>query len=367
MKKHASIIVGLLLLASCKNSTNNKANAPVEPSALNPGSDVVAHEVPDAGAVQLAPAPMIASDPLGLPPTPSPDHNPTTANKVALGQLLFFETSLSSDGETSCATCHLPAIGWASHEALSVTAAGRRNQRHTPSLWNVAYHDAYYWDGRAEPLEAMLLGHWKGQLGSDPEAKTAALVISRQYAAHFKRSFSDAPSRHRSAEALASFVRTLRSGNSAWDRHEAGDRSAASADAIAGAELFGGKAGCAVCHAPPLYTDMRYYSFHLADSPTNPDLGRFQVSKTPADRGAFRTPTLRGVSETAPYFHNGSVATLEAVLKVKTDILRLQLTAVERSQILAYLEALTGDASAPAFQGDSVPGSPAANGARKAK
>ncbi|MCP4445445.1 MAG: cytochrome-c peroxidase [Myxococcales bacterium] len=319
-----------------KNGVSEVARVPAK------GEDAAVVDVADAATLVLPAAPPLARTPLGLPASPSPDYNPTTAEKVALGALLFRETALSSSGEMSCASCHEPSHNFSSDAPFNKTAAGTHNQRHTPTLSNVAYHQEFYWDGRTKPLEAHIIGHWQGQLGLSPAEATASLALKPTYRAHFQRAFRSDGDKDRAAEALASYVRTLLGGNSAWDRYEAGDASAVSAMAIAGAAIFNQRAGCATCHAPPLYTDLEYHNLGLPQSDA-PDVGREGHTQVLTDRGSFKTPSLRGVSQSAPYFHNGSASTLLQVLEHKESQGSPRLSTKERSQLLAFLDALTSE------------------------
>jgi cytochrome c peroxidase len=299
------------------------------------------------GEVVLPPAPPVPPAPAGLPETPSPADNPTTAEKVVLGELLFFDPRLAGDGKLACASCHDPDRGWGDGQARSTTASGKTNRRHTPTLVNVGYEREYFWDGRVDRLEEMIDANWQGQMSADPRKVAAALAGSPIYVAHFKRAFNDAPTPESITWALAAFVRTLRSGDSPWDRHEAGVAGAVTPEVIAGAELFRSKAQCGTCHPPPLYTD---HAFHALVGDPARDPGRETATGNPRDRGAFRTPTVRGAADHAPYFHDGSAASLEAAIEVLltagvpvpgTPPTPIHLTPDERTQLLAFVRALT--------------------------
>ena len=266
--------------------------------------------------VVLPPAPSVPPPPPGLPATPSPPHTPTTPEKVALGELLFFDPRLSASGEMSCASCHDPAAGFAHGVRRSRTQSGSTNRRHTPSLWNAGYASAWFWDGSADTLEGAIDSNWRGQMAPDPFAVSAALHANPTYRAHFERAFDDLASPDRIAEALAAYVRTLRSGDAPWDRYERGDEAAVSEAAVRGFRLFSGRAQCAVCHPPPLYSDRRYHRTGARgpDSPADP--GRYRVTGDASDRGALRTPSLRGIVHTGPYFHDGSAETLEEAVRI---------------------------------------------------
>ncbi|MBL4635014.1 MAG: cytochrome-c peroxidase [Kofleriaceae bacterium] len=303
--------------------------------ATTPGA-----EIADAGLPTLPKAPALPKVPSGLPDTPSPDYNPTTANKVALGRLLFSDSQLAAaESGFSCGSCHQESKGFASGISIDKTASGTLNQRHTPTLRNIGYHTEFYWDGRTKPLESHILGHWMGQLGLDPKEATAVIAADPAYRAHFLRAFGGKPSPDRAAEAIASYLRTIRTGDSAWDKYEAGQADAVSADAIAGALIFNERAGCATCHQPPLYTDLGYHSIKAVNR-SAADVGRFGTSSIAADKGAFKTPSLRALATSAPYFHNGGAANLGEVLDAKEASGSPRLSPIERRQLLAFLQAL---------------------------
>jgi len=305
----------------CRSRTERPADqtgeAGTRPAAPGPEGAATASAAPSRdGAdrpevVSLAPAPPLAPAPRGLPPVPSPPHNRTTAEKVELGRILFFDPRLSVSGKTSCASCHQPERGWSDGAARARTDSGEPNLRHSPSLYNVGYGQEWAWDGGMPTLEALVLSHWKGQLGGTP------------------------------AEALGSFVRTIASGDSAWDRHEAEIAGAVSPDVVRGFEVFARKAGCATCHPPPLYSDLDYHRRAGAAKAADADPGRMRVTANPRDQGAFKTPGLRGLALTAPYFHDGSASTLEAAVDIELARGQAPITSAERSHLLAFLRALS--------------------------
>jgi len=337
--RRAALLLALLAACSSKSSGGDDHQPKTTPTP----ETAQAGDAAPAGEVQLPPAPPVARAPLGLPATPSPSYNPTTPAKVALGRKLFFDVQLSAAGTMACAHCHDPQHGWGDPRRLSETAGGKLNLRHAPALANVAYAHELYWDGRVKPLEALILANWKGQMGANPDAIARRLGEDRLYEAHFRRAFDSAPTGDHTVEALAAFVRTIRSGDAPWDRYENGDRNAVGPDVVAGAALFRGKAQCGVCHPPPMYTDQQYYAVGVGDPARDP--GRMIVTGSQADRGAFRTPTLRGAAESGPYFHDGSAPTLEAVvdhfLGGASGREPIVLTPDERAQLLAFVRALT--------------------------
>lgn len=316
------------------------------------------NEPSSAEDVSVPEAPPIPDAPLGLDAlaTPTPDNNPNSPEKVALGELLFFDTRLSDNGEFACVTCHLPAKAWTDGKALSTKADGKDNKRHSPTMYNVGFASDWYWDGRKDTLEGQILAAWTGQMGATPEAVVAKLERVSEYRVRFNRSFNQGPTAENIPMALASFLRVkLRAGDSTWDHYQAGEERAVTEDVVKGYAIFTGKAACALCHAPPLFTDMAYHNVGIGYRPGDTaDEGRFAVSKTEAEKGAFKTPGLRGVELSAPYFHDGSVATLEEAVDfmlagghrdgnpaIDPRLKPVTLTDDERAQLLAFLKALT--------------------------
>jgi cytochrome c peroxidase len=336
----AIALAALAAAGACKGdkaATSGKQRPAADHKPAPPPADEVARE--DRVREELPAAPEVPPAPRGLPPTPSPDHNPTTAEKVELGKLLFFEPRLSLGGTMSCASCHQPEHGFASPEKRSKIARGQLNLRHTPSLYNTAYQQTWAWDGNMPILEALVLSHWRGQLGASLEQVAADLPRAPGYAARFARAFDgDSATRDHVIEALAAFVRTIRSGDAPWDRHEAGEQGAVGADAIAGFKVFSERAGCATCHTPPLYTDGQFHNRGVGDES---DPGRARVTADSRHTGAFKTPALRGLVETAPYFHDGSAATLEAAVDHELARSERPLSPEERRQLIAFVRALS--------------------------
>ncbi len=289
-----------------------------------------------------------------LPPMQVPPDNPQTPAKAALGKQLFVDTRLSGSGKTACQTCHYRHLGWTDALPLSRRDDGTVNTRHTPTLYNVGHQSVWYWDGRAATLEGQIAAAWRAQTGADPAKVAALLNTVPGYRSQFQAVFGEQATPDNIVKALASFMRTLNSDHSPWDRYEAGDKSAVPAAAVAGQALFAGKAGCIACHAPPLYGNSTFFNIGLEHGKEKPDPGRFNVTRNEADRGAFKTPTLRSVALSAPYFHDGSARTLrEAVVYMasggkpdpnKSPLLTdKRLTDTEIDQIVAFLTALTSD------------------------
>jgi cytochrome c peroxidase len=291
----------------------------------------------------------IPAVPAGLPPLPT-DHAPT-AEQIALGQLLFFDPRLAADGTTACSGCHLPARGWSGDEPHSQTAAGKPNLRRAPALVNLAWQRELGWDGRGASRIEFLATHVAGQLGQPLERGLARLLGSATYQAYFARADQGGDAVTIAATALWAFVATRYAGNAPWDRYEAGDTAAVPAPAIAGYQLFNGRAQCATCHAPPLYTDLGFHRLGLIEAP---DEGRGRVDA--AQAGAFKTPSLRDAAQRAPQFHDGSAADLDAAIGWHLDggrgqkadpsvidpaLVIVTLTPDERAALVAFVRALS--------------------------
>jgi cytochrome c peroxidase len=309
-------------------------------------------EVPEPVTVEASAPDTVATRPSLLPPMTHPEDNPATPEKIALGKQLFVDPRLSGSGQNACQACHYRHLGWADGRVLSPKDNGELNTRHTPSLYNVGYQTAWYWDGRATSLEGQILAAWKAQTNADPEQVAAVIQGIPEYAAQFDAVFGGAATPDTIVKALAAYLRTKNSDNSPWDRYEMGQTQAVTPDAVAGYELFVGKAGCAACHAPPFYGNSTFYNIGLEHGKENPDPGRFKVTENEADRGAFKTPSLRSVALTAPYFHDGSSPTLEQAVRYmasggnpdpnKSELLvDRALSDAEIVQLLAFLRALT--------------------------
>jgi cytochrome c peroxidase len=243
---------------------------------------------------------------------PSPD-NPVTLAKAELGMTLFFDPRLSSTGKMSCATCHPPEQAWADGLRFSPKSDGSMNTRNTPSVYNVGYLTKLYWDGRTEPLEVNVRAAWTGQMGADPDAIGRKLTEVAGYRPMFEAAFGGEATGDRIVQALASFLRLLRTGDSPFDRWQAGNQIAVPNEAKEGWEIFRGRGACIQCHVPFLFTDGSFHNTGVGMAAENPDLGRGKFDQTLI--GAFKTPSLREVANTAPYFHDGSVATLEEAVR----------------------------------------------------
>ena len=285
----------------------------------------------------------------GLPEMERPDSYSDA--KVALGKKLFFDERLSSDGSMSCRSCHKHELGWTDGQRFSRKVNGELNTRNSPSLYNVGYQPYFYWDGRAPTLEKNVEAAWKGHMGGDPEAMAKKLAEIPAYESEFEKAFDGkGPSGDRMVEALAHFVRSLQAGGTAFDEYMKGDKSAISEDAQKGFLLFVGKAGCATCHTPHLYTNFNFHNVGIGSQDEEPDVGRGKIDEKKI--GAFKVPSLRAIELTAPYFHNGSVGELREAVELMASggidnphkdplILDRTLDEAEIDQLVAFLKSLT--------------------------
>ena len=357
------------------------------------------------------PAPLPHGGPaLGLPPLPNTAGGAATPAQIALGHKLFMDRRLSSNNTLSCAMCHVPEQGFAAVElGTSVGLEGRSLRRNAPTLLNVAYVGSLFHDGRAPSLEAQA---WAPLLNpiemgnAGPDAVLARIGELADYAGLFEAAFGGAgPQRDNLATALAAYERTLVSGNSRFDRWRYGkEKDALTAAEQAGFAVFAGKGHCIACHtvgerdalfsdarfhntglgwarsqpdpgrryqvrlAPGVYTEVTEQSLVNVSGTRQEDLGRFEVTKIPAERWAYRTPSLRNVAITGPYMHDGSLATLEAVVAYYQRggidnpgkdalVTRLALSDEEQRHLVAFLRTLTGDnAAALAVQARAAAG-----------
>ncbi len=295
--------------------------------------------------------------PLGLDAyLPIPEENPLTPEKIALGRKLFFDRRLSRDGTTACATCHDPRRAFTDGQVLSTGVFGRKGSRNVPTLLNRAYGSAFFWDGRAPTLEVQALQPIQHRNEMDMTMDEVLLRLRREtsYGRLFRRAFSREANGEDLARALASYLRTILAGNAPVDRYLSGERGALSEQARRGLALFRGKANCAACHLGPNFTDEHFHNTGVAWRGGQwLDPGRFAVTGREADRGAFKTPTLREIALTAPYMHDGSIPALEQVIDfydrggnpnphLDPELRSLHLTAEEKQDLAELLRNLSG-------------------------
>jgi cytochrome c peroxidase len=286
-----------------------------------------------------------------------PADNPLTTAKVELGKKLYFDPRLSADGSVSCARCHKPEHGFADDTPFSDGVKGQLGDRNSPTVLNRLYSKAQFWDGRAASLEEQALGPVQNpvEMASSLPLMVSSLAKIAAYKPDFQKAFgSEEITADRVGKAIASFERTLLSGNSAFDRFQAGDTSAISESAKRGFAVFMSKGNCAQCHPLPNFTDEEYHNLGVGMNKPNPDLGRYKVTKNEEDKGAFKTPTLRDVANTGPYLRDGSGETIEAVValvgrgggcnpNLDPKVKPLRLTKKEQADLVEFLKTLTGE------------------------
>lgn len=280
----------------------------------------------------------------GTQPKVPPD-NPLRAESAEFGRRLFFDKQLSRDGTVSCATCHDPKRGFADDQKLARGIQGRVGERHTPSLIARGFGQSQFWDGRTTTLEEQVTQPITNPKEMDMTVEQAVERLRSVYASLSPKSL---------AYALATYVRTIRSENSPFDRFLRGDERAIGAGAREGFRLFRDKARCYICHAGDHFTDELFHNTGVAWTGRRlRDEGRAAVTGKRYHRGAFKTPTLREVALTAPYMHDGSIATLEQVVEfydrggkanphLDENIQPLRLSAEEKRAIVAFLRTLSG-------------------------
>ena len=284
-----------------------------------------------------------------------PEDNPMTSEKVALGRQLFFDKRLSADGSRSCYSCHVCEKGLTDGLPTAIGALNKKLTRSSPTLWNIGYHSEFYWDGRSGSLEKQAMAAWKGgNMGADVEVATARISAAVGYQAQFKKVFGGEITPERIVQAISAFERTIISGNTPFDQWRAGDETAVSDEVKKGYEVFK-KLECDKCHDGVLFTDMQYHNVGIGMDAAKPDVGRFKVTEKEEDMGAFKTPTLRDIAKSGPYFHNGSVATLEEAVGLmigggkpnkyldRTNLKKRKATDAEKKDLIAFLGSLTNN------------------------
>ncbi len=300
-----------------------------------------------------------------------PVDNTTTPERVALGQRLFFDTHLSSDRSTACATCHDPAKGWSDGLPTAHGLNGKVLRRASPTVLNAAYNPLQMWDGRFVSLEEQVLGPMRSpdEMNTDIPGLVRFLRSDPVYQAQFARAYPQMPIDEQSvARAIAAFERTLLVTDTRFDRWLAGEPNVLSAAELRGLQVFmdPARGNCEVCHSAPNFTDNGFHNIGLASfGASDADPGRFAKKPVRSMQGAFKTPSLRGVTDTAPYFHDGSAATLRDVIEhyarggdVKTNLSPnlkpLQLSTQEKDDLLAFLQSLAAPQRLAVMQASTV-------------
>jgi cytochrome c peroxidase len=302
---------------------------------------------------QQAPAPPPLRTPLGLPElAAAPEER--ADELAALGARLFFDPRLSADRSVACASCHRPELGFADELPFSRGVQGRSTERNAPSLENRAYGQSFMWDGRAATLEEQVLLPIENPREMDLplDEAIARLAAAADYRAAFERALGGAPSRESLARALAAYVRRLVRGDSPVDRFRAGEFAALDDEARAGLWFYESRGGCWRCHGGANFSDEDFHDTGVGVRDGVAEPGRMAVTGREEDRGRFKTPSLRGVARTAPYMHDGSLATLEEVVAfyrrggnpnpgLDPALAPLEMSDADARNLVAFLRALS--------------------------
>jgi cytochrome c peroxidase len=345
--RQVSITAVAVVVVSCAISCTNKST-PVEAPSKPVGET------------------LTIQSPLGLPAVPIPANNPPTADAIALGRRLYYDNRLSGDNTVACANCHNPSMYFTDGRPVSLGVNGKTGTRNAPTILNAAYQPVQFWDGRATSLEDQAGGPIQNpvEMNQPHDVMIAKIGKLKDYQGAFDKAFGPGPITVLKVEkAIAGFERTLLSGNSPFDRYQyGGDKTALSDAAIRGLTIFRDKArgNCVTCHTIEdkfaLFSDGKFHNIGVGIDPNGElkDQGRYDETHLDADRGAFRTPTLRNISKTGPYMHDGSAKTLKDVVDfyvgggtsnphLDKEIKELKLKGPERADLVAFLESLTGD------------------------
>ncbi len=373
----AATAAGLLPLA-CR-TTPDSSPPPVIPSGAVPGTLSV-EEIRAFLADPAVHRPFVPEAPVGLPEDLSPyipADNPLTPAKVELGRQLYFDGRLSRDGTVSCASCHHPDLGWTDNRPVSTGIDGQQGGRSAPTVMNRILGKTQFWDGRAASLEEQAMGPVENpiEMGFTFDEAVERLSAIEGYRIQFEAIFGGPPTRERIVQAIAAFERTVLAGDSPYDHYEratpwydydieneedpailaryeeamAGEEAhPLSESALRGRELFFGKANCSACHVGWDLSDEDFHNIGIGMDRPDPDPGRMQVTGDPADLGKFKTPGLHNVADTAPYMHDGSLATLEEVVEhydrggtpnanLDPQIFPLNLTEQEKADLVEFM------------------------------
>lgn len=284
--------------------------------------------------------------------------NPLTKEKIELGKLLFFDKRLSKNNTIACASCHIPTVAFTDGQTVSAGINRQQGGRSAPTAINRLFSKAQFWDGRAATLEDQSIGPFINPIEhgfADHDEMIAKMKTIEGYKLLFKKAFGTGITIDNVGKAIASFQRTLLSGNSRFDQFDmGGEETALSPSGQRGLKLFLGKARCTRCHSGFNFTDENFHNLGIDWDTDHVDLGRFRVTNNPEEIGAFKTPTLREISRTAPYMHDGRFATLGQVVDfydqggIKNPhqdqlIIPLNLTDQEKHDLVEFLHSLEGE------------------------
>jgi len=313
----------------------------------------------EVSAADLALTPTKEDQKWLLPKKPlSPADNQPSPDRIELGKALFFDPRLSSDSNLSCSSCHNPMFGWTDGMTTAKGSKSKVLRRASPTIVNTGYNTLMMWDGRKSSLEDQAMGPMESmdEMAMDLKALFTWLNTEPTYVAMFAKAYpGEAIDSKTVSKAISSFERTVVSNNSPFDHWLRGDKKAMTKQQIVGFRLFvdPNKGNCAVCHQAPNFTDGGFHNIGLASyDHENPDVGRYAIKPVASMKGAFKTPTLRDITLTAPYFHDGSSKTLADVvdhysqggvskMDLSPDIKPLNLSQEEKDAIVAFMHALT--------------------------
>jgi cytochrome c peroxidase len=361
METQPRVAASLLFVLLATGACSKKEQPTSEPAA---SASAAGAATPAAKA-----APAVDPDTLTLQyqlgDVAAPADNPQTKEKIELGHQLFFDKRLSVDGTRSCYGCHQNEDGNGGHDPVAIGPGDKKLTRHSPVIWNVGYAKRLYWDGRSATLEEQGAAAWAGGnmgVGKDKlEAKAKELAKIAGYKKAFDAVF---PGKGLTVDtvlmALSAYQRSLVCNDTAYDRYAKGEKTALSAEQKRGLVSFTGKAGCTTCHTPPFFSlaflspEGAYFNAGIGTQgkpDADVDVGRMVVSKSAADWAAFKPPSLRNVSKSPPYFHDGSVASLKQAVRFMasggaknknlTPLLSdKQLSDTEIDEIVAFLGSL---------------------------
>jgi cytochrome c peroxidase len=313
-----------------------------------------------AQAAQAAQGEYKLKIPFGLEETAVviPADNPLTKEKVELGRMLFFDKRLSQDNTIACANCHLAKFAFTDGKPVSTGIRGEKGGRSAPASFNRVFSSAQFWDGRAATLEDQSIGPFTNPIEhgfANHDVMVAKMKKIAGYRKLFMQVFGEDITIGNVGKAIASFQRTVLSGNSSADRFDMGQEAGAiSAAAQHGLLLFREKARCTKCHSGFNFTDEKFHNLGIGWDDNKVDLGRYMVTTNPEEINAFKTPTLREIARSAPYMHDGRFKTLEDVVNfynkggVKNPhqdnlIIPLELTEEEKHDLVEFLHTLNGE------------------------
>ncbi|MFA6917087.1 MAG: cytochrome c peroxidase [Parachlamydiales bacterium] len=300
--------------------------------------------------------------PLGLEPIPWPEDNPYSKEKAELGLLLYFDKRLSADNTVSCSTCHNIPCAYSDCKVIAIGIDERKGTRHSPTIINAGYSKLLFWDGRANSLEEQCKGPIANpnEMADSKDAHVAHDQCENRiskiegYKPLFKKAFGDDKiTIDRIAQAIATFERTVVSGNSPYDRYKAGDKTAMTEEQIKGYQVFK-TVRCEACHAGFNFTDDSFQNIGIGMDKPNPDLGRYSITHKNSMWGSFKVPTLRESAHSGPYMHDGCLQTIEDVIdyydkggipnKNLHPLMKpLHLSAEDKKALISFIKALDGE------------------------